>query len=345
MKYRLGLVVLSLVLSLLIGLTLRRGSGAAAAGPHRPVIGFSMDTLKEERWQHDRDLFTARARKLGADVLVQSANSDDVRQLQDVEALISNRVDALVIVPHDGAAMAKAVRLAHEAGIPVLAYDRLITGCDLDLYVAFDNIRVGELQAQYLVDAFRGRHFRLVRIYGAKTDHNALMFKQGQDNVLAPLIANGTVEVVHEDWADDWRPENAKKITNAAITKAGKRFDAVLVSNDGTAGGVIQALLEEGLAGQIVVTGQDADLSACQRIARGTQAMTIYKPLQNLALAAADLAVRLARREPVVARDEIDNGQRKVPAVLLTVVTGTKDNLEATVIADGLHSHDAVFPK
>jgi D-xylose transport system substrate-binding protein len=117
------------------------------------------------------------------------------------------------------------------------------------------------------------------------------------------------------------------------------------VSNDGTAGGVIQALLEEGLAGQIVVTGQDADLSACQRIARGTQAMTIYKPLQNLALAAADLAVRLARREPVVARDEIDNGQRKVPAVLLTVVTVTKDNLETTVIADGLHSHDAVFPK
>src|SRR5436190_20463253 len=129
MKFRLGLVVFSLVLSLLIGLTLNRGSGtAAASGPRRPVIGFSMDTLKEERWQHDRDMFTARVQELGADVLVQSANSDDVRQLKDVEALISNRVDAIVIVPHDGAAMAKAVRIAHEAGIPVLAYDRLITG-------------------------------------------------------------------------------------------------------------------------------------------------------------------------------------------------------------------------
>lgn len=345
MKYRLGLVVFSLVLSLLIGLTLRRGDGAAASGPHRPVIGFSMDTLKEERWQHDRDMFTARARELGADVLVQSANSDDIRQLKDVEALISNRVDALVIVPHDGAAMAKAVRMARDAGIPVLSYDRLITGCDLDLYVAFDNLRVGELQAQYLVDRFRGRKFRLVRIYGAKTDHNALMFKEGQDKVLAPFIANGSIEVVHEDWADDWRPENAKKITNAAITRAGKTIDAVLVSNDGTAGGAIQALLEEGLAGQIVVTGQDADLAACQRIARGTQAMTIYKPLKNLAVTAADLAVKLARRQPVIARDEIDNGQVKVPSVLLTVVTVTKDNLESTVIADGLHSHDAVFPK
>ena len=345
MKYRLGLVVFSLVLSLLIGLTLRRGAGAVAAGPHRPVIGFSMDTLKEERWQHDRDMFTARAQELGADVLVQSANSDDVRQLKDVEALISNRVDALVIVPHDGAAMAKAVQMAHDAGIPVLAYDRLITGCDLDLYVAFDNLRVGELQAQYLIDTFHGRKFRVVRIYGAKTDHNALMFKEGQDKVLAPFIANGSVEVVHEDWADDWRPENAKKITNAAITKAGKNIDAVLVSNDGTAGGVIQALLEEGLAGQIIVTGQDADLAACQRIARGTQAMTIYKPLKNLTLTAAELAVKLARHQPVIAHDVIDNGQVKVPAVLLTVVTVTKENLESTVIADGLHSHAAVFPR
>ena len=345
MKYRLGLVVFSLVLSLLIGLTLRRGAGPAAAGPHRPVIGFSMDTLKEERWQHDRDMFTARIRELGADVLVQSANSDDVRQLKDVEALISNRVDALVIIPHDGAAMAKAVRLAHDAGIPVLSYDRIITGCDLDLYVTFDNLRVGELQAQYLVDAFRGRKIRLVRLYGAKTDHNALMFKEGQDRVLAPLIANGSVVVVHEDWTEDWRPENAKKITNAAITKAGRNFDAVLASNAGTAGGAIQALLEEGVAGQIVVTGQDADLSACQRIARGTQAMTIYKPLKNLTLTAAELAVKLARHQPVIARDSVDNGQVKVPAVLLTVVTVTKDNLESTVIADGLHSHDAVFPK
>src|SRR4051812_43966500 len=125
MKFRLGLVVLSLVLSLLVGLTLRRGSGPAATGPHRPLIGFSMDSLKEERWQRDRELFTARVQKLGADVVVQAANSDDVRQLKDVEALISNRVDALVIIPQDGAAMAKAVRPAHEAGIPVLSYDRL----------------------------------------------------------------------------------------------------------------------------------------------------------------------------------------------------------------------------
>lgn len=350
MKPRIALVILSLALSLLIGLTLHRGSGGAEVKKGRaPLIGFAMDTLKEERWQIDRDLFVARARALGAEVLVQSANGDDIRQLRDVEALISNGVDAIVIVPHDGAAMAKAVQLAHQAGIPVLAYDRLITGSDLDLYVAFDNVRVGELQGQYLVDRFLAsdngppRKLRLVRIYGAKTDNNARLFKQGQDNALAPYLARGLIEIVHEDWADDWKPENAKKIVNATITKAGREFDAILASNDGTAGGAIQALLEEGLVGKIAVTGQDADLAACQRIAAGTQAMTIYKPLKNLATAGAELAVQLATRRPIVARDAVPNGQRDVPAVLLTVTTVTKANLESTVIADGMHTRERVF--
>lgn len=350
MKPRIALVVLSLALSLLIGLTLHRGAGGGTPQKNRaPLIGFAMDTLKEERWQIDRDLFVARARQLGAEVLVQSANSDDIRQLRDVESLISNHVDALVIVPHDGAAMAKAVRLAHDAGIPVLAYDRLITDCDLDLYVAFDNVRVGEMQGQYLVDRFLGeangppRKLRLVRIYGSKTDNNARLFKQGQDNALAPYLARGLIEIVHEDWADDWKPENAKKIVNAAITKAGREFDAILASNDGTAGGAIQALLEEGLAGKIAVTGQDADLAACQRIVVGTQAMTIYKPLKTLATAGAELAVKLATRRPVIARDAIANGQVDVPSVLLTVTTVTKANLESTVIADGMHPRESIY--
>ncbi len=351
MKTRITLVVLSLILSLLIGLTLKRGSGENQNTTQNRalVIGFAMDTLKEERWQRDRDLFVARARELGAEVLVQSANSDDIRQLRDVESLISNHVDAIVIVPHDGAAMAKAVQLAHEANIPVLAYDRLITNSDLDLYVTFDNIRVGELQAGYLRDRFFTNRpadappMRLVRIYGAKTDNNARLFKQGQDNILAPLIASGQVEVVHEDWAENWKPENAKKILNAAITKVGRNFDAILASNDGTAGGAIQSLLEEGLAGKIVVTGQDADLAACQRIVVGTQAMTIYKPLHQLANQAAELAVKLAQGRPIIARHSVNNQQIDVPSVLLEVTTVTKENIESTVIADGLHPRERIF--
>ena len=292
MKLRIALVVLSCLLSAVTGLVLARPSRSSETRTvrARPVIGLSLDTLKEERWQRDRDNFVKKATELGADVKVQDANSDDVRQVADVQTLITLGVDVIVIAPHNGDAMAKAVRLAREAGIPVLAYDRLIRNCDLDLYMTFDNLRVGELQAQYLVDALAktgGGKKRIMRLYGAKTDNNATVFKAGQDKVLRPLIDRGAIEVVHEDWVDDWKPENAKKIANAGLNKVQHNFDAILASNDGTAGGAIQALIEEGLAGKILVTGQDADLAACQRIVGGTQSMTIYKPLKELASKAA----------------------------------------------------------
>lgn len=344
MNPRILLVIISCVLSVLIGLVLSRSGAEQAAIRPRPLIGLSMDTLKEERWQKDRDLFVAEANRLGADVEVLSANSSDTRQLADVEALITRKVDALVIIPKDAAAMAKAVTLAHQAGIPVLAYDRLITGCDLDLYITFDNVKVGQLQAQFLAERMPlDRKMRLIRIYGAKTDNNAKLFKQGQDAILQPLIAAGKVEVLHEDWADDWKPENAKKIINASITKHGPNFDAILASNDGTAGGAIQALTEEGIAGKVLVTGQDADLAACQRIVQGTQTMTVYKPLHRLSQQAAVLAVALAKRRPIVARDMSSNGHSDVPSVFLPILSVTKDNLRDTVIQDGLLTEKEVF--
>jgi D-xylose transport system substrate-binding protein len=302
--------------------------------------------LKEERWQVDRDLFLERAKALGVDVLVQSANSDDSVQLTQVQSLITQGVDALVIIPHNGEAMAKAVALAHAAGVPVLSYDRLITGCDLDLYITFDNVKVGELQARFLAERIpEGGKLRVVRIYGSKTDNNAVLFKQGQDNVLKPLIEAGKVEVVFEDWAADWKPENAKKIMNAAITKSGPGIDAVLASNDGTAGGAVQALTEEGLAGKVLVTGQDGDLAACQRIVQGTQTMTVYKPIKVLASRAAEAAVRLAKGQSVIARSGIDNGKGEVPSLLLEIVAVTRDNLRETIVADGFRVEADVYGK
>ena len=344
MTSRTVLVLVSCLLSVITGWVVARGGGARQTARERPLIGLSMDTLKEERWQVDRDLFIERAAALGADVVVQSANSDDTRQLTDVQSLITQGVDALVIIPHNGAATARAVELAHQAGIPVLSYDRLITGADLDLYITFDNEAVGEQQAQFLADRIKtGSKLKLVRIYGSKTDNNAVLFKRGQDRVLEPLIAQGKVEVLFEDWAADWKPENAKKIMNAAITRAGQGIDAVLASNDGTAGGAIQALIEEGLAGKVMVTGQDADLAACQRIVRGTQTMTIYKPIAELANRAADAAVKLARGRPLIARDGIDNGSAEVPTILLDITAVTRENLRETVVADGFRAEADVY--
>jgi D-xylose transport system substrate-binding protein len=313
----------------------------AGCSPEKPVIGLSLDTLKEERWQRDRDVFVTEAEKLGAKVIVQSANSDDTRQVRDVESLISRGVDVLVIVPHNGSAMSRAVKSANQSKIPVVSYDRLILNADLACYLSFDNVKVGEAQASYVVERLpKDRPARIVRVYGAPTDNNAKMFKAGQDNILLPLIAAGKIEVVFEDWAADWKPDAAKKIMNAAITKAGSAIDAVIASNDATAGGVIQALTEEGLAGKVIVTGQDADLAACQRILRGTQAMTVYKPVKNLAIRAAQVAVSLAKGTPPAAQGVVGNGFEDVPAILEPVIALDRTNLEATIVADGFHKKE-----
>ncbi len=308
------------------------------ASKDKPIIGLSLDTLKEERWQRDRDTFIAAAKKLGATVIVQSANSDDTRQVRDIESLISRNVDVLVIVPHNAAAMGRAVKSANEAKIPVIAYDRLILNANIDYYLTFDNVKVGEAQASFVVSRLpKDRAARIVRIYGAPTDNNAKLFKQGQDNILLPLIKSGKIEVVHEDWALDWKPENAKKIMNAALTRAGRNIDAVVVSNDGTAGGAIQSLQEDGLAGKVLVTGQDAELAACQRILRGTQSMTIYKPLKNLATLAAEVAVEVAKGRKPATTATLDNGTKQVPSIFEKIIAVDKENLMSTVVADGFH--------
>jgi D-xylose transport system substrate-binding protein len=312
-------------------------AGAAFASKDKPVIGLSLDTLKEERWQHDRDIFVAQAKALGAaDVVILSANSDDTAQVRDVESLISKGVDVIVVVPHNGSALGRAVKDANDAKIPVIAYDRLILNANIDYYLTFDNVKVGEEQAKYAVAHLpAGRKARVVRIYGARTDNNAALFKQGQDNILDPLVKAGKIEIVHEDWAADWKPENGKKIMNAAITKAGSNIDIVVASNDGTAGGAIQALTEEKIAGKVLVTGQDADLAACQRIMRGTQSMTIYKPLKNLATLAAKVAVDVAKGNKPASTETIDNGTKKVPSIFEKVIAVDKANMMATVVADG----------
>jgi D-xylose transport system substrate-binding protein len=347
MKLRLTLTVASLILSILIGLVLaNRGANQDAnnsSSREKLLVGFSMDTLKEARWQKDKDYFVNQIETLGGTVLVQSANSDDTRQIQDVKALIAKQVDVLVIAPHNGQAMAEAVKLAKAANIPVLAYDRLITDCDLDAYISFDNFKVGEMQAQYLVDHLptKGKG-KIVRIYGSPLDNNAKLFKEGQDKVLKPYIDRGDIEVLHADWTTDWDPANAKKIMNAAITKYKTDFDAVLASNDGTAGGAIQALKEAGSTDKLI-TGQDADKVACQRIALGTQSMTIYKPIEKVARASADLAMDMARRKIIFANGKVSNGQKEVPSILLDVTAVDKENMRATVIKDGFQTEADVY--
>ena len=324
------------------------GSASQEDTQEGPLIGLSMDTLREERWQRDRDLFVATVEKLGGRVRYVSANSDDTKQLQDVNTLLAEGAQAIVIVPHDGAVMGRAVDQAHQRGVPSIAYDRLITNtANLSCYLSFDNEKVGETQAQYLLEALKEKGIeqpRIVRLYGTPNDNNAHMFKAGQDKLLQPLIDDGTITVVHEDWCQDWDPLNASKITQAAIAKAGGvNFDAVLASNDGTASGAIKALEERQAAGKIIVTGQDAELTAMQRIVAGTQSMTVYKPLPILAETAAAMAMQLATGQQIDATGSIHNGAADIPAVFCDIFAVDANNILETVIADGFHTIDTVY--
>ncbi|PYT02167.1 MAG: D-xylose ABC transporter substrate-binding protein [Acidobacteria bacterium] len=304
-------------------------------------IGLSMDTLKEERWQRDRDLFVERAKELGADVLVQAADSDDKVQTQQAENLLTQGVNVLVVIPHNGEVAASIVEASHRQNVPVVSYDRLIRNSEPDLYISFDNEKVGELQARYLVE--RAPKGNYVLIGGAPTDNNATLFRKGQMNVLKPAIDRGDIKIVADQWARDWLASEALRHTENALTQAHNNVVAVVVSNDGTAGGAIQALEEQKLAGKVLVSGQDADLAGLQRIIAGTQSMTVYKPVAQLARRAAEAAVALARHEKVESTSAINNGKVDVPSVLLEPLVVDKNNIVDTVIKDGYQKLEDVY--
>ena len=323
--------------------------GCAPAAPDRPApgpgarkvrVGFSMDTLKEERWQRDRDLFVKRAEALGAEVLVQAANGDDRVQVQQAENLLTQGVDVLVVVPHNADVSASIAEAAERQGVPVIAYDRMINSPHLDLYLSFDSVKIGELQARYLLD--RAPKGNYVIIGGAPTDSNARLYHEGQMNVLRPAVERGDVRIVADQFCREWLASEALNHTENALTQNRNDVQAVVATNDGTAGGVVQALEGQGLAGRVLVSGQDAELAALQRIMRGTQAMTIYTPIELLAGRAAEAAVALARGEPVSTSATIDNGSKAVPAVLLEPVVVDRGNIRETVVRDGYHTAEAI---
>ncbi len=314
----------------------------AAPSGERPVrIGFSMDTLKEERWQRDKALVEQRAKEIGAVLDVQVANGDDAVQTRQADNMLTKGVDVLIVAPHNGEIAASIVEAAHRRGVPVIAYDRLIRNSDVDLYISHQVVRMGEMQAEYaLKHRPKGNY---VLIGGSPTDYNAHLLREGQMNVLKAAIDRGDVKLVSQQFAREWKAEEALRITEDALTKSGNKIDAIVASNDGTAGGAISALEAVGLAGKVLVTGQDAQKDAIQRIVKGTQTMTVWKSIEPLAFGAVDAAVKLARKQPVPTTDTINNGKIDVPAILLAPIAVDKANLDATIIKDGYHKREDIY--
>lgn len=313
------------------------------------LIGFSITTLKEERWQKDKEEFLAKADELGATVDLQVAQNDSQKQAMQIEEMIINGVDVIVVVPYQADALVGVIEKAHQAGIKVISYDRLIKNSNTDLYISFDNEKVGEYQAEYVIRELKdkieaGSKPKIAYVGGSEKDNNAFLLKDGTMKILKPLIDENKIEIVYDKFTTDWNLDFAFTNMKEYLSKSNAKVDGVIAANDGTAFGAIMALKEYGLEG-IPVSGQDAELAAIQRILSGTQTVTVYKPIKTLASFAVEMAVSMAKDVKVESNSLINDGVYDIPAYLIEPTVITKDNIEETVIKDGYHKREDVYKK
>lgn len=307
-------------------------------------IGLSLDTYKELRWEKDRDFMMQRTKQLGGSMSVLVADSNDQTQISQIENFISQKVDVLIVVPHDAEAIAPAIEEAHKAGIKIISYDRLVLNSAIDLYLSFDNVKVGKEEAQGVMDAAATSKTPLdvALVDGAPTDHNATLVKQGNMSVLQPLVDSGKVKIVYDRASPDWSPDAAYTNLKAFLDGGGK-VDAVVAANDGTAGGAIKALKEHALDGKVPVSGQDAELAAVQRLVAGTQSVTVYKPLNKIAYKAIDIAAQFVKGKKPDSNGTVNNGKIDAASYLLDPVAVTKTNIKTTIIQDGVYTSSEVY--
>ncbi|MFB8145266.1 sugar ABC transporter substrate-binding protein [Microbacterium sp. NPDC056003] len=293
-------------------------------------IALLLPDAKTARYEtFDRPFFEARVAELGDyDVLYSNADQDAAKQQQQAESALTAGAGVLVLDAVDANAAVSIVRSANAKGVPVISYDRLIAGGDLAYYVSFDNEKVGELQAAEFVDAVEDAGGGgILMVNGSPTDSNAAQFREGAHR----LIDASGLDVLAEYDTPDWSPDKAQAWVAAQIAQYGDEIVGVYAANDGTAGGAVAALKAANVEPFPVVTGQDAELSALQRIITGDQHMTVYKAIKPQAELAAEVAVALLNGEEVTAPMRVDG----VPTTLLDPVAVTVDNILETVVADG----------
>ncbi|MCQ2528279.1 MAG: substrate-binding domain-containing protein [Saccharofermentans sp.] len=303
-------------------------------------IGVCFDSFVIERWQRDRDVFVSMAKDLGAEVNVQNANGDVATQKKQIDYFIEEQMDAIVIIAIDGYDLADSVEKAKDAGIIVVAYDRLICDANVDLYISFDNVRVGQLMGQALVDA-GVTDSNVLMLGGSDLDNNVTLVESGFRGVME-LNNNTIVDSIH---ATNWKAEIASDYVrdNEEIVM---NCSAIMCGNDNLASQVVPALSEMRMAGTTLVVGQDADLEACQRIVEGTQLMTVYKPVEHLAKRAAELTIMLIKERDISGEEGyqiINDGTFDIPYIALEPVMVTKDNMDEVIINSGFHLREDVY--
>ncbi len=313
-----------------------QNSGNAEQEEEGAKIGICFDSFVIERWQRDRDVFVSTAKEHGAQVNVQNANGDIGEQIRQIKYFIEKKMDVIVIVSIDGEKLLDVVREAKAKGIKIICYDRIIRNADADLYISFDNEEVGRMMAQGLVDNGLPDN-RVIMLQGPVTDDNVRLVREG----FMKVMDRYHVKVIDSINADGWRPEIAGNYIYENPETV-EEVSGIMCGNDSLAGQVVHALAEKRLAGKIAVVGQDAELEACQRIVEGTQVMTVYKPVEKLAQAAAEYAILLAEGGTVEG-DTINDGTYDIPYVVLQPVSVDKDNINEVIINSGFHLKEDVY--
>lgn len=336
-------VLLFVAVIVIAGLVL--GCGGSA----KPKIGLSFSDFATERWPRERDEMSKILKAAGYDVLVQEANHDAKLQNDQIKNMVTQGAKVIIAVAEDGDALATAVDEVAKKGVQVIAYDRLIKSAAIAAYVSFDNVDVGRNQAKGVLAVKDSGRF--VLLGGSPTDNNAHLFRKGQMEVLQPLIDKKQITVVADQWVENWDPANAKKLMENILTATGKKFDAVVASNDGTALGALEAMKTVGLAGSTPISGQDATEAGCNSIARGELTVTILKDTRKLTPLACDLAIKLAKGEKIAdlaptSLAELTGDAAKtgtVPCKFLQVFQVTKENLKALVVDSGFQTYEGVY--
>lgn len=321
-------------------------SSTAALAADALIVGLALPTQQEERWVRDMETMIEAAKAAGIDLRVQIARNDQMQQNNQIDQLLAQGIKVLIFAPHDADGAAAAAKKAKGEGVKIISYDRLIMGQDVDVYLSFDNVKVGELQGEYITNLVPKGSYILMS--GAPTDNNAKLFKEGAMHFIQPLIDKGDIKVILDQPVIDWQPSNAQKIVENALTLADNKVDAILAPNDGTASGAIAALEAQGLAGKVPVTGMDAELAAAQRVVQGTQTFTVFKDTRELGKKAIEIALLMAKGEdfmPLTNGAVVKNDVKDVPSVLLAAQVVDKGNIDKILIDSGYLKKEDVYRK
>ncbi|SHO45157.1 sugar ABC transporter substrate-binding protein [Anaerocolumna xylanovorans] len=335
----LGLTVLLLIFA--VGCEKRVERQEKPKEDDKMVVGFSLGTLMEDRWIRDRDIFISKAEEENIEVIVNNANKDSDLQYKQVKTMLNQGIDVLVIAPNDSNTEARCVKAAKDKKIPVISYDRLVSNANVDVYISFDNYQVGKIMAEYLTENVPKGGY--IIIGGSENDSNSKMLYDGAMKVLEPFIEKGDIKILAKTWIDGWIRESAYDFMREELKSHKNDVKAVICGNDSLAWGAIDALSEAQIAEKVQVTGQDADLVACQRIVTGKQALTVYKPIKDLVKKTVEVCMQLHKGEKIKTDKVIDDGTYEVPYIFIGVQAVTKDNINDTVIKDGFHLYEDVY--